>query len=394
VRATRVTPRHWWLLAVTGSSLLCAIVLWLSLGVAPRFWIGLGILLAFTAFWAVFVVRPHDEDTPRSLVALAVTIAVTGALTAVDTSLAFFQVIAFPAAWTLLGSVRRSVIASAVIAVVVGFAFPIRLGFTTAPITLAIAIEGISFVFAIAMGVWISRIADLGQERKRLLDELTAAQSQLEVLHRDAGATDERERLARELHDTIAQSLTGQVLLTQRARRELAAGTLTDETLQLVESASREALAETRSLVAASARVELPGGGLVSALEQLATRFQRESAIAVTVTSTLAEPLDRDAEVVLLRCAQEGLANVRKHAGARAVRVELSSADGFARVRLTDDGHGFEPIAAASAGFGLSGLRDRLDLVGGSLAIDGTPGATTLTARVPVHSPAEAGAAS
>ena len=179
------------------------------------------------------------------------------------------------------------------------------------------------------------------------------------------------------------------MLLTQRARRELASGTLTDETLQLVESASREALTETRSLVAASARVELPGGGLVTALEQLAARFQRESGITVTVSGALTEPLDRDAEVVMLRCAQEGLANVRKHAGARAVKVELSSDEGFAQVRVADDGHGFEPAAAASAGFGLSGLRDRLGLVGGSLAVDGTPGATTLTALV--HSTALAG---
>lgn len=274
------------------------------------------------------------------------------------------------------------------IALVVGVAFPIRLGFTPTPIVLAVVIEGISFVFAVAMGVWISRIAELGHERKRLLDDLTAAQAQLEVLHRDAGATDERERLARELHDTIAQSLTGQVLLVQRARRELAGGTLTDETLELAESAARAALTETRSLVAASARVELPGGGLVGALEQLAARFQRESGITVAVHSTLDVPLDRDAEVVLLRCAQEGLANVRKHAGALSVHVELSSEAGFARVEVADDGHGFEPVVAASAGFGLSGLRDRLGLVGGSLAIDGTAGATTLTARVPLHSAA------
>jgi len=385
VRAARVTSRHWWLLAVAGTGLLSVVVLWLTIGLAPRFWIGSGILLAFTVFWALFVVRPDEEDTPRSLVTLIVTIAVTGALTATDTTLAFFQVIAFPAAWTLLGSIRRAVIASAVIAVVVAVAFPIRLGFSAGSITLAAAIEAISFVFAVAMGVWITRIADLGHERKRLLDELTAAQSQLEVLHRDAGATDERERLARELHDTIAQTLTGQVLLTQRARRELASGTLTDETLELMESAARSALTETRSLVAASARVELPGGGLVSALEHLAARFQRESGITVAVSSTLNEPLDRDSEVVLLRCAQEGLANVRKHAGARDVRVELSSGDGFARVRVVDDGRGFDPVAAATAGFGLSGLRDRLGLVGGSLAIDGTQGATTLTARVPVH---------
>ena len=379
-----MTPRRWWLLAVLGSAVLCAVVLWLNVGLGPRFWIGAAILAAFVVFWGL-VSHPEEEDTPRSLVVLAVTVLVTGVLTATDTSLAFFQVIAFPAAWTLLGSIRRSVIACAAIAVVVGFAFPIRLGFTTTPIVLAVAIEGISFVFALAMGVWISRIAELGNERKRLLDELTAAQAQLETLHRDAGATDERERLARELHDTIAQSLTGQVLLAQRARRELAAGVLTDETLGLIESASRDALTETRSLVAASARVELPGGGLVTALEQLAARFQRESGVTVTVGSTLDVPLDRDTEVVLLRCAQEGLANVRKHAGAHEVRVMVCATGGFVGLTVVDDGHGFTPDRAAP-GFGLTGLRDRLGLVGGSLAIDGTPGATTLTARVPVHS--------
>ncbi len=383
-----MTARRGWLLAVAGTALACGIVLGLSVGFTPRFWIGAGILVAFTAFWAAFVVNPDEEDTPRSIIALIVAIAVTGGLTVVDTSLAFFQVIAYPAAWTLLGSIRRSAVACAVIAIVVGIAFPLRLGFTTTAVVLAVTIEGISFVFAIAMGVWISRISELGNERKRLLDELTAAQAQLEVLHRDAGATDERERLARELHDTIAQTLTGQVLLAQRARRELAAGTLTDETLQLLETGSRDALVETRSLVAASARVELPGGGLVDALEQLASRFQRESGITVSVSSSLHDPLDRDAEVVLLRCAQEGLANVRKHAGAREARVTISATDGLATLAVIDDGHGFNPDVAASKGFGLNGLRDRLGLVGGSLALDGTPGATTLTARVPVHAEA------
>jgi signal transduction histidine kinase len=379
-----VTARRGWLLAVAGAALLCGIVLWLSVGLTPRFWVGAGLLVAFTAFWAAFVVRPNEEDTPRSIIALAVTIAVTAALTATDTSLAFFQVIAFPAAWTLLGRIRRAVIASALIAILVGLAFPIRLGFTTSPIVLAVTIEGISFVFAVAMGLWISRIADLGHERQRLLDELTAAQAQLEVLHRDAGATDERERLARELHDTIAQSLTGQVLLAQRARRELAAGTPSDATLELIESGSREVLAETRTLVAAGARVELAGGGLIEALEHLATRFERESGITVAVSSTLdGIELPRDTEVVLLRCAQEGLANVRKHAGARGVRVAVGAAEGFVSIAVVDDGHGFDPEHAAP-GFGLSGLRDRLALVGGDLTVDGTAGATSLTARLPL----------
>jgi signal transduction histidine kinase len=386
VTAGPMTTRRWWMLALAGASILSIVVLGLSVGIGTRFEIGVGILVTFFVFWAV-VARPEEEDTRRATLVLVVTIATAGALTSVDTSLAFFQAISFPAAWTLIGSVRRSVIACAAIAVVEVGGFLISLGFRRDTLVLALAIEGISLVFAVVMGVWISRIAQLGNERKRLLDELTAAQTQLAVLHRDAGATAERERLARELHDTIAQSLTGQVLLAQRARRERAAGSLSDETLELLEDASREALAETRSLVAASARVELPGGGLVEALEQFAARFQRESGIAVAVTAELdpaaSNALDRDTEVVLLRCAQEGLANVRKHAGAHAVRVVLSTAGGVATVSVIDDGHGFDPAGAAS-GFGLSGLRDRLGLVGGELAVDGTAGATTLTARLPL----------
>ncbi|MDP9027559.1 MAG: histidine kinase dimerization/phosphoacceptor domain-containing protein, partial [Actinomycetota bacterium] len=242
--ARPLTARRWWMLAIAVASILSIVVLGLSVGIGTRFGVGVGILVAFFVFWSL-VARPDEEGTPRAVFVLAVTIAVAGALTAVDPSVAFFQAIAFPAAWTLLATIRRSILASGVMALVAAIALPIRLGVSTNTVVLSIVIEGISFVFAIAMGIWISRIAEFGHERKRLFDELSAAQTQLEVLHRDAGATGERERLARELHDTIAQSLTGQVLLAQRARRELAAGSLSDETLELLEEASREALAET-----------------------------------------------------------------------------------------------------------------------------------------------------
>lgn len=379
-----MTPRRWWLLALAGTAVLCLGVLGLSEGLGAHLALGGGILAAYLVFW-VLVFRPEQEDTPRAVLVLAVTLVVAVGLTSVDTSLAFFQGFAFPVVWTSLSSTRRSVVLSGVLAVAEVGGFWISLGLTANSIAVSLVIEGVSFVFACAMGVWISRISTLSEERRRLIDELTAAQEQLAVLHRDAGATGERERLARELHDTIAQSLTGQVLLAQRARRELAAGAPNDATLELLESASRDALTETRTLVAAGARVELAGGGLVEALQQLAARFERESGVTVGVTSTLPAGLElaRDAEVVLLRCAQEGLANVRKHAGAHGVRVLLGAADGYAVVEVVDDGRGFDP-ASAPSGFGLSGLRDRLGLVGGELSLDGTAGATTLTARLPV----------
>ena len=205
-------------------------------------------------------------------------------------------------------------------------------------------------------------------------------------MHRDAGVTAERARMSREVHDTVAQSLTGLVLLAQRARRAYAAGALDDETLELIESAARDALAETRALVAAAAPVELDHGGIQAALERLAERFERETRIRVSTAVELPHPLPRDAEVVLLRCAQEGLANVRKHSQAASARVELSVAGGSALLRVSDDGRGFP--ADVHPGFGLAGLRDRLALAGGTLEVDGTPAATAITATLPIGEPA------
>ncbi|CAN5242771.1 sensor histidine kinase [soil metagenome] len=380
-----MTPRRWWLLAMTVACLLSAVSLALNVGIGPLFFLGAAVLVAYLVFWAL-VFKPNCEVLARNLSVLGVTVLVAGLLPAIDPSLAFFQAIAFPAVWTVLRTIRWSIVASAAVAVATGAGFIFRLGLSNQSVALAVGIEGLSFVFAIAMGIWITRISILGEERRVLLDELTAAQAQLEVLHRDAGATGERERLARELHDTIAQSLTGMVLLTQRSRRELASGALNDGTLAMIEDGARDALVETRSLVAAGAPVDL-GAGIADALQRLGERFEREAGIQVLVSADLHDDVDRDTQVVLLRCAQEGLANVRKHAAAAHARVELTVDDLTATVRVIDDGQGFAPDEAAP-GFGLRGLRDRLGLVGGELTVDGTPGATTLTARLPLGAPA------
>ena len=135
--------------------------------------------------------------------------------------------------------------------------------------------------------------------------------------------TDERGRLAREIHDTIAQSLTGLVMVAQRAGNRLepvdgeAAASVRGD-IELMEQMAREALTEARGLVASLTPVE-PDAGLAEALRRLATSFERETGVAVTVTADAAG-LDRELEVVLLRCAQEALANVRKHAKARTRR--------------------------------------------------------------------------
>src|SRR4051794_17444542 len=123
-----MTSRRWWLLAVAAAALISVLVLAVSIGVGVRLGIGVAILVAFVAFWAI-VFRPDCEGTPRALLVLVVTIVATGALTCVATELAYFQTIAFPVAWTVLTSTRRSILASAAIALVVWFAFFVRLGF-------------------------------------------------------------------------------------------------------------------------------------------------------------------------------------------------------------------------------------------------------------------------
>lgn len=309
----------------------------------------------------------------------------SGALVACSPNLAVVQAIAFPILWNIFDKTRTAIIANVLLALAVSAGFLVCLGLGADSVAQTGIIEGISLIGSLALGLWISRIADLSAERQRLLDELTDAQDQLAANNRNTGASTERERLAREIHDTIAQSLTGIVMLAQRAQRDLLAGNVSPvgDDLRLLEESARDTLVETRSLVAASARVEL-GGGIGTALERLGERFERETGIEVSVMTDAAAELERDTEVVLLRCAQEALANVRKHSGARAASVAL--AIGASEVVLTvhDDGTGFD-AGQSTSGFGLPGMRDRLALANGTLSVSSSVGAgTTLSARLPM----------
>lgn len=371
---------RWWTVAIVTAA-VAPVAFLAAMGESlARIAAGAAVCLAY-AIAFVALRRFVREGNGAAIALTAATALFAGGLTAIEPILAISQCLAYPLAWVVARDRVTAIIASVGVAIAVGAGFFVSIPGPEVWQQVLVS-QVLSLGFATIMGTWISRIAELGQEKARLLDELTAAQDELATMHRDAGVTEERARLSREVHDTVAQSLTGLVLLAQRARRAFAAGTLDDETLELIETAARDALAETRALVAAAAPVELTSGGIADALQRLAERFERETRIRVSVATALDAPLDRDAEVVLLRCAQEGLANVRKHSHAATARVELAAASGSARLTVTDDGRGF--AADAHAGFGLAGLRDRLALAGGTLEVDGTPGATALTATLPI----------
>jgi signal transduction histidine kinase len=337
---------------------------------------GFGALAAFVISW--FLLGPRALRNPGTGAVYAVIlILICGVGTAFVPNFATIQCVAFPLLWSLIESRNRSIVANLVLAAAVGVGLYIRTG----DLAQAVAVEAVSGALSLALGLWITSIAEQSHERQRLLDELRVAQADLAVLNRDAGIASERERLAREIHDTIAQDLTGLVMLTQRAQREL--GDSEAGTLALLEENARTALAETRALVEASAPVGLTTGSISDALARLGTRFGRETGIIVTVEADDLPALDRGTEVVLLRVAQEGLANVRKHAAAGAASISAWADNGWVALRITDDGSGFDPTTPTD-GFGLNGMRERLALVGGTLDVSSSPAGTALTATLPV----------
>ncbi|NQW86641.1 MULTISPECIES: sensor histidine kinase [unclassified Frigoribacterium] len=355
-----------------------------SSGRVTASFVAVGLLVLTWFALARPVVRRADALLSLPTVTAVAALVVVGGVTVAATpELAVVQAFLMPLIWTLLPGTRSAIVANVCLCVAISIGFVVSLGWSAEALATAATSEGLSLVFSIALGMWITTIARVGVERGRLLDELREAQAELAARHRDAGTSTERERLAREIHDTIAQSLTGVVMLAQQTRGALAAGDLTTtrERLDVIEAAAREALTEARTLVAATASTGPAGTDVAAALHRLGARFERESGIGITVDAVEVD-LPRDLQVVLVRCTQEALANVRKHSASTSARVTLTATDGTAVLVVSDDGTGFD-TAVASTGFGLDGLRERLELSGGRLDVSSDRDGTVVTAQVP-----------
>lgn len=359
-----------WDVAAIGAAVVLGALMVATVSEPWRIALGLGAVALFLLAWLTLS-RSAVEGNGPAIALTAALIVAAGVGTAADANFAIFQCIAFPLIWMLARGTREAIIANVVAALAVGIGF--RLSISPEPEAVpSIALSVLlSLAFSIALGLWITRIATQSEKRQALISELEATRERLAAVSRDAGAIAERERLARDIHDTIAQDLTGLVMLAQQARGESDASRR-NGLLEQLETAARDALSETRSLVAAGSPTSLDAG-LPAALDRLAARFRRESGIAVTVECDEAD-LDRDSEVVVLRCTQEALSNVRRHSGASRVLVTLAGTT----LVVGDDGHGIDP-AAPTTGFGLSGMRDRLSLAGGRLDIATGASGTTLT---------------
>jgi signal transduction histidine kinase len=346
------------------------------------------ISLAATAPLYVLVGRPAiaaDRDTWHGTIYV---ICLVGLVVIAQTQVG-------PASWIMFGACPQCFMAMslprAFAAVVALNVTPVALAVQSirrspGSVTFVLGTVVLALAFSLVFGTWISKIIEQSRERAQLISRLEAAQAELAQVSHQAGTLAERQRLAGEIHDTIAQGLTSIVMLLQAAETEVEGDPPEARRhLGLAAQTAREGLAEARAMVAALAPAHLEGAPLHEALGRLTDRIGAELAIASRFeVCGPARPVPPTAEVVLLRAAQEALANVRKHARAADVRVILSYEPHSVRLDVRDDGAGFDPDRV-NGGFGLRGMRSRILQVGGSLLVRARPGAgTSLSVEVPV----------
>lgn len=223
--------------------------------------------------------------------------------------------------------------------------------------------------------------------RGRLLDELSVAQTDLANAQREAGALAERARLARDIHDTLAQGYSSILLLT---RAELATTPVNAMLLAQIEQLAAENLVEARRGVQALSPAQLEDAPLPQAVRRLLDRLAAESGVRADLEVAGDPRLSSMAvDVAVLRLVQGALANVRQHAGASRVVVSLAYEPTELLIDVVDDGVGFDPDhlppASSAGGFGLRALRERVAQIGGTLSIESQPGeGTAVAASVPL----------
>lgn len=259
----------------------------------------------------------------------------------------------------------------------------VREGVASPNLAIAIAFTLIGVIIAPVIGTVI--ITSMRQRRQlaALVSELAATRAESARLSRAAGTAAERERLAREIHDTLAQGFTSIVMLAQAVEPELETDTAAAKRhVELIGATARENLAEARAMVAELTPSPLEET-LPAAIQRQCDRLAAETDAAVT--ARIADDLPTQsmaADVVLLRATQEAFANIRKHAQASAVTVDLAPSASGVRLTVTDNGIGMDD--GHPEGFGLRGMRARVAQVGGAMTVStGSGGGTTLTVEVP-----------
>ena len=421
--------------------LVFSVLVSLSLGTGGKTLVAELVLSGLSAAWIlwVYTLHPTWRSRPRVMAVFITVLIVLGALLVFDNTLfglytftIYLYVIRFLVwPWRLLGTAGVGFIA--------GFSQAYGVNKDTVQgvlITLIIIIVNVAILMAFTWIRWTGQrtLGELSEANRRLeasLAENAGLQQQLLTQAREAGVLDERQRMAREIHDTLAQGLTG--IITQLQAAEQAADDPAGwrRHFEAATRLARDSLSEARRSVEALRPESLETGRLSEALAEVTGRWSALHGIPAQVTTTgTARSMPPEAEFALLRTAQEALANVAKHAHATRVGVTLSYMEHEVALDVRDDGRGFDPVllcteaaqatqktngqasvahangvtglvglsvadglrhpAAGKAdkpddgGFGLVSMRQRIESLAGTLQVESEPGfGTGISAHIP-----------
>lgn len=261
-------------------------------------------------------------------------------------------------------------------------------GAVLGPVVSALVVIGMHMAF---IAVWRG-----GREREALIEELISTRDKLASSERAAGIAQERQRIAHEIHDTLAQGLSSIQMLLRVAEQDIRNSSMSEQEqeiplkrMELARQTAADNLSEARAMIAALQPATLSKTSLEGALERAA------QSIVGTEVAIDVEGQDRQlpmrTEAALLRIAQGALGNVAKHAQAKRCRVTLTYEDDEVRLDVVDDGMGFDPAAVAGkpAGLGhigLDAMRQRAAEQGGELLVESAPGqGTAVSVALPIN---------
>ncbi|MEU1489529.1 sensor histidine kinase [Streptomyces sp. NPDC005776] len=343
-------------------------------------------ILALTAGLALCYVRVRTRPgarVPGGYGYLVVLVAVMGALSCLGDGFGVFYAVMLTQFIVFADSPRGAILFSGLGAVAITLGGSLREGGQAdAYLTNSYSSLGV-WAVAVVMTLLTPRALAQRDERAALRAELKSTQLELTEVYQRQGAAEERERLAREIHDTLAQGFASIIVLAEAARSQLTVDVeRIAQQLQSIEQTARENLAEARVLVGAAPSSGVVPGSLAATLRRTLDRFTEDTGL--DVTADLADlACDQPTRIALLRCTQESLANVRKHAAATTVGVVLSQGFDTIELEITDDGSGF--VVEDSHGFGLDGMRKRLAEFGGGLTVTSSLGdGTRILATIPL----------
>jgi signal transduction histidine kinase len=363
----------------------------------------------FALVAAVGLARPFPVRTGRRVAWLALLTVLWLVLALQEATGAYLVLALFvlyllllPAPW---GAVTTGVVTMLAVAVSVSVAGP-STGAVLGPV--------LSGAAAIAIAVVVESITAVSEDRRRLIDELVRTRGLLAESERQAGVVAERQRLAHEIHDTVAQGLSGIQMLLHAAERGVPEDSPAVAQLRLAREVAADNLRETRAMIAALQPADLQEGSLVDALRRLAAgpgstagadtvdaADVADAADGADESVTVSVDVEGDAadlglsvtqEAALLRIAQSAVANIRLHAHAEQARITLTVEADAVRLDIVDNGRGFDVAAVSAAAgdradeghIGLAGMRRRAVGAGGTFDVESFPaGGTAVVVSMP-----------